>query len=138
MYFLCKGTPEIQECFIFHLVKNLVLQQVSFFFDHRRFTELWNHDPSVAFRQLTASKISERALQVSSVTLWKSVGASNKEAAGASSPDHLAAFMLSELPASFLVLVLTLQVEALAYLETKGIPDIHRTNFQKSWRCLSQ
>lgn len=95
---------------------------------------MWNHalDPSVAFRKLTESKVSERALQVTSVALWKSVGVSNKEAAGASSPDHLAAFMLSELPASFFVLVLTLQVEALAYLETKGIPDMHRTNLQKS------
>lgn len=82
-----------------------MLQKVSFSINRFQLTELQNHalDPSVTFRQLTASKVLERTLQVTSVTLWKSERASNKEAVGAGSPYHLAAFGLSELPASIFI-----------------------------------
>lgn len=83
----------------------MVLQKVSFSFNHFQLTQLQYHalDPSATSRQLSASKVSETTLQVTSVTLWKSEGASNTEAVGASSPCHPAAFGLSELPASIFI-----------------------------------
>lgn len=65
-----------------------MLQKVSFSFNDFQLTELQNHalDPSATFRQLTASKILERTLQV---TLWNNEGASNTEAVGAGSLYHL-------------------------------------------------
>lgn len=68
-----------------------MLRKVSFSFNHFQLTELQNHalDPSVTFRQLTAGKVLERTLQVTSVILWNNEGASNTEAVGAGSPYHL-------------------------------------------------
>lgn len=64
-----------------------MLRKVSFSFNHFQLTELQNRalDPSVTFRQLTAGKVLERTLQVTSVILWNNEGASNTEAVGAGS-----------------------------------------------------
>lgn len=82
-----------------------MLEKVSFSFNHFQLTELQDHalNPSATFRQFTASKVLERTLQVTSVPLWKNEGASNTEAVRAGSPYHLAAFVLSELPASIFI-----------------------------------
>lgn len=82
-----------------------MLQKVSFSINHFQLAELRNHalDPGATFRQLTASEVLERTLQVISVTVWKREGASNTKAVGAGSPYHLAAFGLSELPASIFI-----------------------------------
>lgn len=123
----CRNSRNSGSIAILHLLGNLMLQQASFFFNHRQLTELQNRalDPSVAFGQLTASEVPERALQVTSFTVWESVGASNEEAVGSCSPDHLTAFMLAVSSKHF-HFSLGPMGRSTTYMETKTMPNIHR------------
>lgn len=130
---MCRNSGSIA---ILHLLENLMLQQASFFFNHRQLTELQNRalDPSVAFRQLTDSEVSERALQVTSFTLWESVGASNEEAVGSCSPDHLTAFMLVVSSKHFHFSLVPMG-RSTTYVETRNIPNIHSEPARRGGAC---
>lgn len=121
---MCRNSRNSGSIAILHLLENLLLQQASFFFNHRQLTELQNRavDPIVAFRQLTASEVSERTLQVTSFTAWESVGASNEEAVGSCPPDHLTAFMLVVSSKHF-HFSLGPVGRSITYVETKNIPN---------------
>lgn len=113
-----------------------MLQKVSFSVNHFQLNELQNHalDPSVTFRQLAASKVLERTLQVTSVTLWKSEGASSKEAVGAAYITLLHITLL-HLGSQSYQQVFSFRLDPISRsttcLETKGIPNMHRANMQK-------